>query len=140
MKNYSKVLSVLVLVGGVIISCSKSDPAPSQASLLVGNWKLASYVTTECTTAADNQALQTCTTSCTTLAITATTISITNPGSAAENFTYTVSGATLNLTPPLTDEVVSFGVAGTTLTIFSKRSATASSEANCKFTQTYIKM
>ena len=138
MKTHNKVLSLLAIIAISILGCSKSDPAPTQAQLLVGSWKQTSYVRSGCTDASLNEAPSVCTTNCPTITITATTITLNNPGSAPETLTYTVSGATLSTVPPMT-ETITFLVSGNTLTINSKMPASGS-EANCLGVSTFTRI
>lgn len=140
MSKYSKLLSLVIIIAGVIVSCSKSDPAPSQASALIGNWKAVSYQRTGCTDPTYNESLTACTTSCETLSITATTVTVTVPGSAPMSFTYTVTGSTINITGSgAPTETITFVVSGTTLTINTQSPATGA-EANCKGISIYTKI
>lgn len=139
MKTYSKLLSLVIIIAGVVISCSKSDPAPTQAQQLVGNWQIVTQITTNCTDPANNEPLATCTASCSTLAVTATALTITTPvaGSSptVQNFTYTVSGQTITTTPASLGTIV-FSVSATTLTIDSVEPPSGV-DANCKTSMTF---
>ena len=138
-KNSSFAYLAIMVMGIIIISCSKKDPAPSQASLLVGSWILVSTVTTSCTDATNNKSLTNCT-SCATLVFTATTITTTNLGSSQGLVSnYTLNGNIITATNPVTNApatpgTATFLVAGSTLTLTIEPTA---ANGNCKTVFTY---
>lgn len=140
MKHDLTLSALAIIIAGVILSCSKSDSAPTQAQLLIGYWKQTSYVRTSCTDPLNNESLSTCTTSCTTIVVTASTISIADPsqnGGMPQVFTYTVTGPTINLTPAPT-ETITFAVAGSVLTL-TIQSPSTGAEANCTGVMNFTK-
>ncbi len=138
MKNYSKFVSSVIVATCVILSCSKkSDPGPTQASLLIGSWKQVSTVITGCANSADNVPLTNCTPDCETAVWTATTLKITIPGVGDLNYTYTVNGNTLTITPNPQPGKNTFMVSGQILTLTYKDLA---AYGGCSFVVAFKRM
>ena len=136
MKKSAKFMSFVMAAAILVLSCSKTDTAPTQASLLIGTWTAVSYVRTGCTDATMNEALNYCTTACETFTFTATTLTISSPGSAPQVMPITISGSTI--TSSSNPETVTFVVAGTSLTLTIKSLPTGNA-ANCNATYVFKK-
>lgn len=139
MKNHFRYLSLLIVIAGIIVSCSKSEPAPvTSPSLLSGTWLEVSEVTTGCFDPTNNKPLANCT-SCETVTVIGNQITISTPGKSDSTYPYTVDGNTLTLTNlsvnPNTTQTVIYAVTSTTLTITSTDATT-----NCTRVTNYTKM
>jgi len=119
MKIRFKSLFCAIVITCFSLSCrKKSDPSP--ANPLIGSWKEVSYVFSGCTDPADDLGLTNCTTDCETLIFTATTLKISQGGSADETNNYSVNGNVLTVSPNVTGVSITFAVSGTTLTLTAK--------------------
>ena len=96
MKNNANLFSAIIFVClSLLLSCSKSDPAPAPS--LVGKWMLSTAARAGCIHPSDNQATTGCGTSCVNFTFTATTLTYAPPSGAAVVYTYTSKGTTLTI-------------------------------------------
>ena len=139
MKNISNILLFGIIIVGNSCSTTSSVTPQTQAQLLIGSWKAVSYVRTLCTDPLKNETLKACVAAeCETLVITSSTVTIKLTGSADKVLNYTVSGNVLVASPSQGD-VITFLIAGTTLTIVSTEPNSGSS-ANCVGTNVYTRI
>jgi hypothetical protein len=138
MKPNSILLSLVMLMVGIIISCTTSEPAPAPpASPLAGTWKQVSSVITNCTNPSNNQALTNCT-SCETVTVIGNQITFSKPGQMDRTFPFTIDGTTISYSDQSTSPPVittgTFVVTSTTLTLTLQDAGT-----NCLLSKNYTK-
>ena len=131
MKNFIKMLFIVLVVPLAVSSCKDDDESPGAA--LIGTWEEKSFVSSGCLDPTDNGS-ETCTSSCERIVVTENTVKI----GSDPAIPYTISGNQLSITQSaggITITItVTFEVSGNTLTITQQDDA---SDGGCKNVSTY---